>query len=32
MVWLEAASWGSTGFILAALVLLLRHWSRLPEL
>lgn len=32
MVWLEAASWGSTGIILAALVLLRRHWSRLPEL
>lgn len=32
MVWLEAASWGSAGIILAALVLLRRHWARLPEL
>ena len=32
MVWLEAASWGSTGVILAALILLRRHWARLPHL
>ncbi|MFZ1377670.1 MAG: glycosyltransferase family A protein [Geothrix sp.] len=32
MVWLEAASWGSASIILAALVLLRRHWARLPEL
>ena len=32
MVWLEAASWGSMGAILAALVLLRRHWARLPAL
>ena len=32
MVWLEAASWGSAGIIMAALVLLRRHWSRLPTL
>lgn len=32
MVWLEAASWGSVGTILAALVLLRRHWARLPAL
>lgn len=32
MVWLEAASWGSAGIILAALVLLRRHWARLPDL
>lgn len=32
MVWLEAASWGSEGVILAALTLLRRHWARLPEL
>jgi len=32
MVWLEAASWGSAGAILAALVILRRHGSRLPSL
>ncbi len=32
MVWLEAASWGSVGIIVAALVLLCRHWARLPVL
>jgi hypothetical protein len=32
MVWLEAASWGSTGVILVALLLLRRHWERLPAL
>ena len=32
MVWLEAASWGSTGTILAALTFLRRHWARLPAL
>jgi glycosyltransferase involved in cell wall biosynthesis len=32
MVWLEAASWGSAGAILAALALLRRHWARLPHL
>jgi len=32
MVWLEAASWGSAGSIFAALILLRRHWARLPEL
>ena len=32
MVWLEVASWGSAGAILAALALLRRHWARLPAL
>ncbi len=32
MVWLEATSWGSAGGILAALLLLHRHWNRLPTL
>jgi hypothetical protein len=32
MVWLEAASWFATGAILIALVLLRRHWARLPAL
>jgi glycosyltransferase involved in cell wall biosynthesis len=32
MVWLEATSWGSTGAILVALVVLRRHWARLPML
>ena len=32
MVWLEAASWGSAGAILAALTILRRHWGRLPSL
>jgi len=32
MVWLEAASWGSAGAIFAALILLRRHWNRLPTL
>jgi hypothetical protein len=32
MVWLEAASWGSVGAILAALTLLRRHEARLPFL
>jgi len=32
MVWLEAASWGSAGAILAALTLLHRHEARLPFL
>ena len=32
MVWLEAASWGSAGILLVGLVLLRRHWDRLPAL
>jgi len=32
MLWLEVASWGSFGGILAALVVLRHHWDRLPEL
>ncbi len=32
MVWLEAASWGSVGALLLALVFLHRHWARLPSL
>ena len=32
MVWLEAASWGSAAAILAALVILRWHWTRLPRL
>jgi glycosyltransferase involved in cell wall biosynthesis len=32
MAWLEAASWGSTGAVLGALVILRRHWSKLPSL
>ncbi|MDP1831095.1 MAG: glycosyltransferase family A protein [Geothrix sp.] len=32
MVWLEAASWGSVGAVLVALVILRRHWARLPAL
>ena len=32
MAWLEAASWGSAGAVLGALVILRRHWSKLPSL
>ena len=32
MIFLEVASWGSAGLILGALVLLRRHWDRLPAL
>lgn len=32
MLWLEAASWGSAGILLAGLALLRRHWARLPSL
>src|SRR5664279_909893 len=32
MVWLEAASWGSAGAILIALIIVRRHWARLPSL
>jgi len=32
MVWLEAASWGSTGGVLVVVALARRHWSRLPAL
>ncbi len=32
MVWLEGTSWGSVGLILGALILLHRHWARLPHL
>jgi glycosyltransferase involved in cell wall biosynthesis len=32
MVWLEAASWGSSAGILAATALVRRHWARLPAL
>ena len=32
MTWLEAASWGSTGVVLAALALLRHHWTRLLPL
>ena len=32
MVWLEAASWGSAGTILLALIILRRHSARLPSL
>ncbi len=32
MAWLEVASWSSAGAILAGLLLLRRHWARLPGL